>query len=111
MVQEFYTDVESVVSRFIEELERHIRVERVILFGSYARGTPRSWSDIDLAVVSPDFHGGTEADHLLLAEAARKVTSQIEAIPYLPEDFDHCDSRSFEADIKRNGRLIFDKAA
>ena len=111
MVQEFYPDVESVVSRFIEELKKRIRVERVILFGSYARGTPRPWSDIDLAVISPDFHGGTEEDHLLLVEAARKVTSQIEAIPYLPEDFEHCDSRSFEADIQKNGRLIFDRAA
>lgn len=111
MVQEVYKNVEEVVEKFTNELKKKIRVERVILFGSYARGTPRPWSDIDLAVVSPDFHGGTENDHLLLAATARHVTPQIEAIPYLPEDFVDCDSRSFEADILKNGRILYDKAA
>lgn len=111
MVQEFYPDVEDVVMKFIAELRKRIRIRRVVLFGSYARGNPRPWSDIDLAVVSPDFHGGTEEDFLLLAETARKVTSQIEAIPYLPEDMDDCDSRSFEADILRNGKILFEEAA
>lgn len=34
-----------------------------------------------------DFHGGTEEDHLLLAKVAQQVTPQIEALPYLPEEF------------------------
>ncbi|MFH0800633.1 MAG: nucleotidyltransferase domain-containing protein [Pseudomonadota bacterium] len=111
MVQEIYPNVEEVVNAFIAELKKRVHVRRVILFGSYARGTPRPWSDIDLAVISSDFHGGTEGDHLLLAEVARRITPQIEAIPYLPEDFAGCDSRSFEADILRNGRVMFDEAA
>ena len=108
MVQEEYRDVEGVVGRFVDELRKLIRVERVILFGSYASGRPRPWSDIDLAVVSPDFHGGTEDDHMLLARVARLVTPQIEAIPYLPLDFVDCDSRSFEAEILRKGRVLFE---
>ncbi|MFH1829293.1 MAG: nucleotidyltransferase domain-containing protein, partial [Pseudomonadota bacterium] len=92
-------------------LKKRIHVQRVILFGSYARGNPRPWSDIDLAIISPDFHGGTEQDHLLLAEIARRITPQIEAIPYLPDDFLNCDSRSFEADIQRHGKVIYDEAA
>ncbi len=111
MVQEIYTNINQIVEAFIAELKKHIRVERVILFGSYARGTPRPWSDIDLIVVSPDFHGGTEEDHLLLARVARVITPQIEAIPYLPEDLKDCDARSFEADILLHGRVMYDKAA
>jgi len=110
MVQEIHADVEGLVSRFVAELGKRIRVQRVILFGSYATGSPRPWSDIDLAVVSPDFRGGTEEDHLLLAEVARKITPQIEALPYLPEDLLVPDSRSFEAAILDRGRIVFDRA-
>ena len=111
MVQEIYPNVEEIVEKFISELKKRIYVQRVILFGSYARGTPRPWSDIDLAVISPDFHGGTEEDHLLLAEIARKVTPQIEAIPYMPEDFLQCEAQSFEADVLKFGKVLFDEAA
>jgi predicted nucleotidyltransferase len=107
MVQEIYPNVEQVVKRFVTELRKRVRVDRVILFGSYAEGKPRPWSDIDLAVVSPDFHGGTEEDHLLLAEVARRITPQIEALPYIPSDFADCDGRSFEADILRKGKILF----
>jgi predicted nucleotidyltransferase len=111
MVQEFYSDVDSVVAAFVAELMKRIRVQRVILFGSYAEGRPRPWSDIDLAVISSDFHGGTEEDHLLLTEVARLVTPQIEAIPYMPEDFEACDPRSFESVILKRGRVVFESAA
>ncbi|MBN1283202.1 MAG: nucleotidyltransferase domain-containing protein [Proteobacteria bacterium] len=111
MVQEIYPDVERIVKLYIDALKRRVRIQRVILFGSYARGNPRPWSDIDLVVISPDFHGGTEDDHLLLAEVARHITPQIEALPYLPDDFLDCDSRSFEADILRSGKVIYDEAA
>ena len=111
MVQEFYSDVDGVVAEFVAALGKRIRVRRVILFGSYAEATPRPWSDIDLAVISPDFHGGTEEDHLLLAEVARLITPQIEAIPYMPEDFEACDPRSFESVILKRGRVVFESAA
>lgn len=106
MVQAIYQNIDEIIANYIEKLKRHIRVEKVILFGSYARGKPRPWSDIDLAVVSPDFHGGTEEDHLLLAKVAREITPQIEAIPYLPDDFQNVDSSSFEAAILKEGRAL-----
>lgn len=111
MVQEIYPNVEEVIGRFITELKKRVHIERVILFGSYARGNPRPWSDIDLAVISTDFHGGTEEDHLLLAEVARQITPQIEALPYLPEDFADCDPRSFEANIAHSGKVMYDQRA
>ena len=111
MVQEIYRNVEEIVDRFVKALQKHIHVERVILFGSYSRGTPRPWSDIDLAVISPDFHGGTEEDHLLLAKVARNITPQIEAFPYLPEDFQETDPRSFEAVIVQDGKILYPKKA
>ena len=111
MVQAIYENVEEVIFRFIRDLEEQIRVEKVILFGSYARGTPRPFSDIDLIVISPDFHGGTLEDHILLAKVARRITPQIEALPYLPQDFQEADSRSFEGALLHEGKTVYPKVA
>ncbi len=43
-------------------LARHIRVDRMILFGSRARGDWLLTSDADLMIVSPDFQGRRFAD-------------------------------------------------
>lgn len=45
------------VHRFAESLRREIGAERVLLFGSRARGQERADSDFDFIVVSPAFTG------------------------------------------------------
>ena len=42
---------------YIESLQKGIHLEKVILYGSYAQGHPHPESDLDLAVISPDFGG------------------------------------------------------
>jgi predicted nucleotidyltransferase len=45
-------EITDLIKRFINELRKeNIVVKKVFLFGSYARGTQREDSDIDLAVV------------------------------------------------------------
>lgn len=36
-----------------ELFRRHASIERVLIFGSRAKGSAKPWSDIDLAVVAP----------------------------------------------------------
>lgn len=43
------------IRKYVDELKKEITIDRVILFGSYARGNPKSYSDIDLAIFSKDF--------------------------------------------------------
>jgi len=50
-------ELEAAISAFISRLGKGIRVDLVVLFGSYVRGMPHQESDIDLAVGSPDFEG------------------------------------------------------
>lgn len=47
----------DVVRRFRRRLAERVRLDRLVLFGSRARGTPRPHSDYDFVVVSPDFAG------------------------------------------------------
>ncbi len=48
-------DVDTFVADYIRELSRHVQLDRVLLFGSYARGQAGPDSDVDLLVVSDDF--------------------------------------------------------
>lgn len=111
MVEKRAKNIDGLLKRFIKALEQHIRVEQVILFGSYGRGNPRDYSDIDVAIVSPDFEGGTEKDCLLLDRIARQIHPLLEAIPYKSEDFKNFESGDFIDEILSTGRMIFKKAA
>lgn len=41
----------QVIERMVDKLAREYRPERVVLFGSYAYGTPDEESDIDLLII------------------------------------------------------------
>jgi len=67
--------------------QNNIPIKRVILFGSYARGTQTEWSDIDLAIVSDVFIGSRFDDRKKIRPIYLSVSSELEVLPYTPEDF------------------------
>jgi predicted nucleotidyltransferase len=49
-------EVRDIILRFVKALTKNgIRVEKALLYGSYASGNFRSGSDLDLAIISPNF--------------------------------------------------------
>ena len=46
------------IDSFAQQLGKEFQPERVILFGSFAHGTPTQDSDVDILVIMP-FHGRT----------------------------------------------------
>lgn len=49
-------ELEAIAQQYVTNLsEKGIHVEKVLVFGSYGRGTATEKSDIDLAFISPDF--------------------------------------------------------
>lgn len=103
--------IKNLLNEFIRLLEKQITIEMIVLYGSYAKGTATSWSDIDLIVVSKAFHGGTKEDYLLLSRTARKITPQIEAIPFRPRDLENYESGDFIDEVLSTGKIIYKKAA
>ena len=80
--------VKNTIEKFIDALkENNIRIERAILFGSYARGTNTKWSDIDLAIVSDIFVGNRFDDRKRIRPIYLSISSDLEVLPYRPEDF------------------------
>ena len=99
----------DLLSTYIEVLRKTIRLERVILYGSYAEGHPRLGSDLDLAVISPDFGGDRLADLQLLCHAIPgHFEVEVEALAYTPEEYEEASSLDFLGQIKREGRVIYE---
>jgi len=48
--------------RYANEVRRHLPVEKVYLFGSYAKGTADELSDVDVAFFLRDYGGKTRFD-------------------------------------------------
>ena len=47
--------IEQSVARFIAAAQQQQRIVTAYLYGSQVKGTATQWSDIDVALVSPDF--------------------------------------------------------
>lgn len=82
-----------------------IPVEKIILFGSYAKGTAKPWSDLDLCVVSSIFGKDSHEEMLRLMRLASIVELLIEPHPYHPKDLnDPYDALAHE--INTYGKIV-----
>lgn len=77
----------DIVESYAKAVGKEIKVSKVILYGSYAKGTQHKDSDIDVAVVSSDFTGDTVEDRLKLMKCRWEIDLGIEPMPFRPEDF------------------------
>jgi predicted nucleotidyltransferase len=95
--------------RFIKALQQRIRVERALLFGSYAYGQPREGSDIDLAIVSPDF---AAMNRLLRLQFLEKIaweanTHDIEPAGFTDTELRQAGNTDVLGEIRDRGVLIY----
>lgn len=61
--------------------KRKIRISKIILYGSRVTGKAHKYSDIDIAIVSPDFGKDRFAEGVKLWSIARKIDPRIEPVP------------------------------
>ena len=76
-------EIPAAVRRSVNEFLAAVAKERRIitaayLYGSETRGQAGPWSDIDVAVISPDFADNLFAAQLALMQLAAKVDERIE---------------------------------
>lgn len=104
-LQEFFTSLFNKVSG-------KFAIDEIILFGSYAKGTARADSDIDVAIISPDLNSTsiycntrTIKDKVKLYDPDLQLFSFSPALYYQEEFVDP----GFVQEIKRTGRSIYTK--
>ena len=84
---EIPVDVAESLDRFLAVVRRQMRIEAAYLYGSQVKGTATEWSDIDVALVSPDFSSDLFQERLTLMRLAAQVDDRIEPQPFRPQDF------------------------
>jgi predicted nucleotidyltransferase len=94
-------DVLASVERFLAVVRQRLRIDAAYLYGSQAVGSARPWSDIDMAVVSPDFSDDLFQERVVLMQWAAAIDDRIEPQPFTPERFGPNDPPASE--ISRHG--------
>ena len=99
-------DVLNILKRLKELLEHNnIHVERLILFGSWAKGTQQEGSDIDVVIVSNDFNGKDYWTRInILSEAIYQVFAPIQAVAMTPQEWESKESPIYQ--FARKGEVV-----
>lgn len=80
------TEALNIVRKFATLVKNNYDCKEVFLFGSYAKGTNREESDIDVAVILDEFENTMDVQ-LELMRLRRKIDSRIEPHPFRVKDF------------------------
>lgn len=76
----------EITKRFINHVKNQFDIQDVILFGSYAKGTNREDSDIDIAIVLKNVDDIIDAQ-IALMKLRRPIDLRIEPHPFNLKDF------------------------
>lgn len=95
-------EIISMLQKYKKLLARHMPIEQLILYGSYAKGNACNESDVDVAVVVDKISGDFLSTRPLLWKLRREIDDRIE--PVLVEK-SH-DESGFLAEIIKNGITI-----
>jgi predicted nucleotidyltransferase len=101
--------VKDIINSFALSLKnRGIKVNRLILYGSYAQGTPKPYSDIDIAVISSTFNNKNLLERQeILGEVIFSLQEPIEALGYSYREFAQPPRLSFLSEIIATGKVLY----
>src|SRR6266566_4940009 len=97
-----------VIRRYARAIAEEFHPDRIILFGSYAYGTPHADSDVDLLVVMPAHDPHAQAVRILYRLAA---PFPLDLIIRTPEEvaWRLADGESFLTTIMSQGKVLYEK--
>ena len=100
------------IDHYLAFVGQHVRVERAFLYGSYAYGAPRSRSDIDLVVLSPDLAPieRRRRQEQLAIWAWQAGVGDIEALGLTPEEFEAVSDLSVLGEVREKCIVVYDAA-
>ena len=98
-----------VIRRFARQVGERFQPEKIILFGSYAYGTPHADSDVDILVVMPARQQHTQAVRIRWAIPA---PFPMELIVRTPKNLQWRleEGESFHTEIVTKGKILYEKS-
>ena len=97
----------KLVERFSQAIRSSYEPEMVVLYGSYAQGTSRGSSDIDVAVIVERVEGDFLDAEAGLYRIRRQIDERIE--PILLESGQ--DRSGFLDTVRRTGEIVYERAS
>jgi uncharacterized protein len=84
--------VKKPLNQFLQNVAKTIKVEQLIIFGSYVEGTATMDSDVDVFVISDDFKTVALEKRLdLLDAAAEGIEPRVHPWGHTPEELNRAD--------------------
>jgi len=99
-------EAKKIVVKYANKLKaKKIPFSAIYLFGSYAIGKPKKWSDIDVAIITEKIKRNRDKNILELWRAREGIDNRIEPHSFTSEDFkDYWNPMAHE--IKKTGIKI-----
>ena len=93
---------------YLSKLDGKISIDKVILFGSYAKGTETKLSDIDLLIISKDLPEDTPKgmNGYYLDTLVEDFDPSLEVIAIHPNKLNHPITKGFFEEIFKTGKVI-----
>jgi predicted nucleotidyltransferase len=82
--------IENVISKLkevINSLSKSMEIDRAYLFGSYAKGNPKPYSDVDVAIVSPMFGENYIEETVFLMDAFHETGLMVEPHAFTRDEY------------------------
>lgn len=100
-------DIRDIVENYLEELSSEIKIDKAILFGSYAKGDYGIDSDIDLAIFSDSFKDMDRIESIkYLLKRARKYRGvDLQPISFTNQDYE--ERLGIVEDVLRTGIEVY----
>jgi predicted nucleotidyltransferase len=97
------------IRRYARAVAERFQPDKIILFGSYAYGTPHADSDVDILVIMPAYNQGSKAHKIRMVLSAPFPMDLIvrtpETMKWRLEEGD-----SFLREIVSKGKVLYEKA-
>jgi len=101
--------VNLAIRNYVSDVRNAMAIDRVFLFGSYAKGTAKDDSDIDLCFFSKDFDNRRSIDILRqLCRLTRKYNNSVDIEPHIFSTTELQNDNPFVKEILRTGREIYE---
>src|SRR3989338_7619065 len=104
-------DVDKKIADAINALKKVLSIDKVILFGSFAKGKEHEYSDIDLLVLSSDLKPDVPKLKYIreVKDKANLFDPDLQLFLYPTDVFENelCIEKSFVQEIKNTGKVVY----
>lgn len=99
-----FKKIKPVIDHYLGKVTTKIKIDKAILFGSYALGKAKKDSDVDLIVVSKDFSKMDGDERLkILYRLSVGFPYNLHVYGITPEEFDDASSLTTLGEAKKTG--------